>query len=65
MFALDDGGEVDFDLGNYERFLDITFTCDENITRRKVYQVVPHIIDATRVDRTCNDDTNEWKGTSS
>ncbi|XVF80660.1 hypothetical protein PTKIN_Ptkin15bG0091900 [Pterospermum kingtungense] len=40
MFALDDGGEVDLDLGNYERFLDITLTCDENITTRKVCQSI-------------------------
>lgn len=32
VFVLDDGGEVDLDLGNYERFLDITLTRDNNIT---------------------------------
>ena len=26
VFVLDDGGEVDLDLGNYERFLDIALT---------------------------------------
>lgn len=33
---LDDGGEVDLDLGNYERFLDSTLTRDNNITTGKV-----------------------------
>ena len=28
---LDDGGEVDLDLGNYERFLDIRLTKDNNL----------------------------------
>ncbi|XP_038987138.1 CTP synthase-like isoform X3 [Phoenix dactylifera] len=46
VFVLDDGGEVDLDLGNYERFLDIKLTCDNNITTGKIYQVVPHITDA-------------------
>ncbi|KAK9669586.1 hypothetical protein RND81_13G141500 [Saponaria officinalis] len=40
VFVLDDGGEVDLDLGNYERFLDITLTRDHNITTGKVYQSV-------------------------
>ena len=35
---LDDGGEVDLDLGNYERFLDITLHKDNNITTGKIYQ---------------------------
>ena len=39
VFVLDDGGEVDLDLGNYERFLDVTLTRDNNITTGKVYQV--------------------------
>jgi CTP synthase len=30
---------VDLDLGNYERFLDITLTRDNNLTTGKVYQV--------------------------
>ncbi|KAH0911153.1 hypothetical protein HID58_034474 [Brassica napus] len=46
VFVLDDGGEVDLDLGNYERFLDIKLTRDNNITTGKIYQVVPHITDA-------------------
>ncbi|XP_059661897.1 uncharacterized protein LOC132307984 [Cornus florida] len=40
VFVLDDGGEVDLDLGNYERFLDITLTRDNNITTGKIYQAV-------------------------
>lgn len=37
---LDDGGEVDLDLGNYERFLDIRLTRDNNLTTGKIYQSV-------------------------
>eukprot|EP00457_Paulinella_chromatophora_P004122 gb/GEZN01004132.1/.p1 GENE.gb/GEZN01004132.1/~~gb/GEZN01004132.1/.p1 ORF type:complete len:615 (-),score=82.86 gb/GEZN01004132.1/:107-1951(-) len=40
VFVLDDGGEADLDLGNYERFLDISLTRDHNITTGKMYQVV-------------------------
>ncbi|XP_052183062.1 uncharacterized protein LOC127795438 isoform X2 [Diospyros lotus] len=40
VFVLDDGGEVDLDLGNYERFLDIVLTRDNNITTGKIYQSV-------------------------
>ncbi|XP_023919257.1 uncharacterized protein LOC112030825 [Quercus suber] len=40
VFVLDDGGEVDLDLGNYERFLDIKLTRDHNITTGKIYQSV-------------------------
>jgi len=40
VFVLDDGGEVDLDLGNYERFLNVTLTRDHNITTGKVYQRV-------------------------
>lgn len=40
VFVLNDGGEVDLDLGNYERFLDITLTRDNNITTGKIYQLV-------------------------
>ncbi|WMV09210.1 hypothetical protein MTR67_002595 [Solanum verrucosum] len=38
VYVLDDGGEVDLDLGNYERFLDIKLTGDNNITTGKIYQ---------------------------
>ncbi|KAK4750374.1 hypothetical protein SAY87_027823 [Trapa incisa] len=40
VFVLDDGGEVDLDLGNYERFIDVTLTKDNNITTGKIYQSV-------------------------
>ncbi len=40
VFVLDDGGEVDLDLGNYERFLDTNLTSDNNITTGKVYKEV-------------------------
>ncbi|XP_050146014.1 uncharacterized protein LOC126621529 isoform X1 [Malus sylvestris] len=30
--------QVDLDLGNYERFLDVTLTRDNNITTGKIYQ---------------------------
>uniref|UniRef100_A0A7S3R0Q0 CTP synthase n=1 Tax=Dunaliella tertiolecta TaxID=3047 RepID=A0A7S3R0Q0_DUNTE len=40
VFVLDDGGEADLDLGNYERFLDITLTKDNNITTGKMYSYV-------------------------
>ena len=40
VFVLDDGGEVDLDLGNYERFLDVCLTRDNNITTGKVYSKV-------------------------
>jgi len=40
VFVLKDGGEVDLDLGNYERFLDIELTREHNITTGKVYQTV-------------------------
>lgn len=39
VFVLDDGGEADLDLGNYERFLDLTLKKDNNITTGKIYQV--------------------------
>jgi CTP synthase len=37
VFVLGDGGEVDLDLGNYERFLDENLGSDHNITTGKVY----------------------------
>ncbi|XP_076294532.1 CTP synthase-like [Lasioglossum baleicum] len=40
VYVLEDGGEVDLDLGNYERFLDITLHRDNNITTGKIYQHV-------------------------
>lgn len=38
VFVLDDGGEVDLDLGNYERFSQVRLTRDHNLTTGKVYQ---------------------------
>tara|TARA_B100001113_G_scaffold329806_1_gene304938 strand:+ start:12500 stop:14188 length:1689 start_codon:yes stop_codon:yes gene_type:complete len=40
VFVLDDGGEADLDLGNYERFLDVSLTRDHNLTTGKVYSAV-------------------------
>ena len=40
VFVLDDGGEVDLDLGNYERFLDINLSKDNNLTTGKIYAQV-------------------------
>ncbi len=40
VFVLDDGGEADLDLGNYERFLDVNLTADNNITTGKIYRTV-------------------------
>lgn len=37
VYVLDDGGEVDLDLGNYERFLDINLTKNHNLTTGKLY----------------------------
>ncbi|XP_044760039.1 CTP synthase [Coccinella septempunctata] len=45
VYVLDDGGEVDLDLGNYERFLDITLHRDNNITTGKIYK---NVVDAER-----------------
>lgn len=40
VFVLDDGGESDLDLGNYERFLGITLTSAHNLTTGKIYRKV-------------------------
>jgi CTP synthase len=40
VFVLQDGGEADLDLGNYERFLDIPLGRDNNITTGKVFKTV-------------------------
>ncbi|MGA1821115.1 MAG: glutamine hydrolyzing CTP synthase [Thermoplasmatota archaeon] len=37
VFVLHDGGEVDLDLGNYERFLDTFLSSEHNITTGKIY----------------------------
>ncbi len=48
VYVLKDGGEVDLDLGNYERFLDIDMTSDHNVTTGKVYQ---HVIENERAGK--------------
>jgi len=40
VWVTDDGGEIDQDLGHYERFLDTDISKDHNITTGLVYQVV-------------------------
>ena len=35
VYVLADGGEVDLDLGNYERFLDVKLNRDKKITTGK------------------------------
>ncbi|CAD6191561.1 unnamed protein product [Caenorhabditis auriculariae] len=45
VFVLDDGGEVDLDLGNYERFLNIRMTRDNNITTGKMFK---HVMERER-----------------
>ena len=44
-FVLDDGGETDLDLGNYERYLNVTLTKDHNIATGKIYS---HVIQKER-----------------
>jgi len=45
VFVLDDGGETDLDLGNYERYLNISLTSANNITTGKIHQ---HVIERER-----------------
>ena len=40
VFVTKDGGEIDQDLGNYERFLNTELTKESNLTTGKVYQRV-------------------------
>ena len=40
VYVLDDGGEVDLDLGNYERFLNLRLHSDNNLTTGKIYKSV-------------------------
>lgn len=40
VFVMDDGGEVDLDLGTYERFLDVSLSREHNITTGKIYMAV-------------------------
>ncbi|CAG8164867.1 unnamed protein product [Penicillium salamii] len=46
IYVTDDGGQVNMDLGNYERYLSITLGQDHHITTGKVYQ---QVINAERV----------------
>ncbi|WP_049937360.1 CTP synthase [Haloplanus natans] len=45
VYVLKDGGEVDLDLGNYERFLGTDMTFDHNVTTGKTYK---HVIEKER-----------------
>lgn len=40
VFVTDDGGEIDLDLGHYERFLDIKLSKENNITTGQIYYSV-------------------------
>ena len=40
VWVTDDGGEIDQDLGNYERFMNLNLTKEHNITTGKVYSAV-------------------------
>jgi len=40
VWVTDDGGEIDQDLGNYERFLGIHISKDNNLTTGKIYKSV-------------------------
>lgn len=42
VFVTHDGGEIDQDVGNYERFLNITLSKDNNLTTGKIFQSVIH-----------------------
>lgn len=37
IFVTEDGGEIDLDMGHYERFLDINLTKEHNITSGQIY----------------------------
>lgn len=40
VFVTHDGGEIDQDIGNYERFLNVTLSKDNNLTTGKIFQSV-------------------------
>ena len=40
VYVLDDGGEVDLDLGNYERFLNVSLSKDNNITTGRTHYLI-------------------------
>ena len=43
VYVLDDGGEVDLDLGNYERFLNVSLSRDNNITTGTNNSIFPRL----------------------
>merc|ERR1719482_818902 len=45
VYVLDDGGETDLDLGNYERMMFVSLRRDNNITTGKIYD---HVIQKER-----------------
>lgn len=45
VYVLDDGGETDLDLGNYERMMFVSLNRDNNITTGKIYD---HVIQKER-----------------
>jgi len=45
VYVLEDGGEADLDLGNYERFLDLTLTSAHSMTSGKIFD---HVIKRER-----------------
>lgn len=40
VFVCDDGGEVDLDLGNYERFIGMNLTEKHSLTSGKLFQKI-------------------------
>jgi len=40
VFVTEDGAETDLDLGNYERFIDVNFTAESNVTSGQIYSSV-------------------------
>lgn len=57
VYVLDDGSEVDLDLGNYERFLDATLHKDNNLTTGKIYQ---HVIQKEREGKYLGKTVQGW-----
>lgn len=55
VYVLNDGGETDLDLGNYERYLNVSLGKDNNVTTGKVYQ---HVI-----DREVSQSSERWNRT--
>ncbi|MFC2052204.1 CTP synthase [Chloroflexota bacterium] len=40
VFVTQDGAETDLDLGNYERFIDVSLTTESNVTSGQIYSAV-------------------------